>query len=223
MDVVTDFVLIGARSYVNSSTLLSEARKALARHLVPEARWHHPVVDAQFHGEVLSNGVFRFFAGTQAPTAEATAGAKTVMRFQDRNWAYTAVFLEDTGRPVERRLERRRGVGDLQLAGDYSGRCLIDVGTADDLFANAIEANKQIHLLTVSAKPGPFRVVNLFMRRVPLQPPVSNQEGSCWLPLVIRNIGVRRRDDSIATLSAVSLPDTFVKPFEVAFALFEQP
>ena len=216
VQVKTDFEFKGSRTYVHSSTLMEALCRIIHAHFHGEEDWDRPSVDAQFHQEIIANGVM-----TVSEDRESLGGIKSppaVMRFYDGIKSISAVFVPDPGAKVVRRIDPEYRIEGIALEEEFSGTCRIDGSSRVALVENVIEANKRIHLKTLEGRGTALKVVNLYVKRFPVGLPGSR--GGEKLLLKIENQGVRRRGDSVATLNTLKFPEIQGDAFEMCFVVY---
>ncbi len=209
IEIATKFVYKDARTYVNSSTLC----EYLSSQIVPAIGLQNSeiLLDARFHKLITRNGIMRCQDARESsndsfePSAEFTlaAGSKNVFVY----------FLEGQD-PVLDRMSSTYEIKDLELLSPYAGSCRIMIRDIRSLLENTIEANKRLHLATVTDKN--IKVINLYMKRFTLEP-VSEKKDPAVLQ--IRHMGTRVYNDGIATLNSFSLPELGMPDFQMCYFL----
>lgn len=200
------------RSYVHSSTLIEEMCRLVYGNFYAEEKWKMPMVDAKFHKPILFNGKFLIFEDSSRFYENISVSAD--FRFYDGKHNITAVFIEDKGGNVVRRIKTNYSVEDIIIERNFSGTCKIACPNRAAFTENIIEANKRIHLLALKDKGTDLKIINLYMKRFPVYRSIENYD---YILLKIENIGVRPRDDSLATLNSLYFPQLQLERFEMAY------
>lgn len=208
----SDFEFKDDRDYVHSSTMLEGLSRLIYEHFIPEDVWEKPIVDAKFHNPILFNG--KFLISEDSSRFSENISVSADFRFYDGKHNITAVFIEDKGGNVVRRIKTNYSVEDIIIGRNFSGTCKIACPNRAAFTENIIEANKRIHLLTLKDKGTDLKIINLYMKRFPVYRSIENYD---YILLKIENIGVRPRDDSLATLNSLYFPQLQLERFEMAY------
>ena len=207
--VRSDFPFKDQRDYVHGSSL-GETCWELAQSVIPAGEWDRPRLDATFSRLARTNGTL-WVAGTQDDLPPRDRLSSWFRIFDPLRVIWIG-FEEDPSSPIERRIPTSRRIEDCRLTGPFAGTCRIDVSSTTVLLENMLEANKRLHLQTVSERGVPA-VLNAYMRRAPLLP------GDGFAEISIENMSQREMDGAIATLSRLHCPAVSPDPFEIAFML----
>ena len=209
----TDFEFKDNRNYVHSTTMIEYLCRLIYGNFYPESEWEMHKIDAKFHKEVLCNGKFLIAEDISELPESGTASAD--FRFYDGNRSIHAVFIEDKGASVTKRIKTNYRIEDIVLEKVFSGTCRIGCADRAAFIENVIEANKRLHLLTLRDKSKTLKVINLYMKKFPAFVPDEAKE----LLLKIENISVRQREGSLATLNLLYFPDVQSIRFEMAYVV----
>lgn len=193
----TDLEFKDQRQYIHSTTLVEHLLAVIEASFLPASEWENPVVSARFHRLAKTNGHFLFFDSFPVNPAQAPAAD---FRFELGKKSYSVHFLDD-GPGVSKRAPSRLDIRNLRLTGSFAGSAEIGSSDRRTWVESLIEANKQIHLLTLGKAEKRPQVLNLYMKGLPLINPTAGD--TCHI--VIENVGVRSHADSVATLNRLSL------------------
>ena len=214
---ITDFEYKNERDYIHSTTMIHALSKIIHNGFYPEEEWEVPGIDARFHKPVHCNG--KFYVSEERPDLDKINTVSAAFRYYDARHAISAVFVEDKDTRVVNRIKTEYYVEDIVAEGDFSGTCMIGCPSTNAMIENIIEANKKIHQMTLKDKES-LRVVNLYMKKLPVSLPASNMLNSGKVQLKIKNVGARTRDDSVATLNSLSFPETSKDSFELSYVVY---
>lgn len=212
----TNFEYKNDRDYVHSTTMIHALSKIIHNSFYPGKEWEVPMIDAKFHKPVHCNGEF-FISEKRSDLDKIAAAAE--FSYYDTKHAISAVFVEDKDTRVVNRIKTDYSVEDLVVEGDFSGTCRIGCPNTNAMIENIIEANKIIHQITLKDKDS-LRVVNLYIKKLPVFLPASGMPDSGKAQLKIKNIGARTRDDSVATLNSLSFPEICMDSFELSYVVY---
>lgn len=208
----TDFEFKDSRKYVNSATMLECLYRLVSENYCNEEKWEMPKVDAKFHKEVFCNGRFLLFSDDPDHSEYSSASAN--FRVYDNNFSIKAVFIEDSGIDVVQRIKTNYSVEDITMERDFSATCKIGCNNRIAFTENIIEANKMVHLQTLNDRGKNLKVINLYMKGVPVYHALKNCD---YLLLKIENISARQRGNSVVTLNSLSFPQLHTQPFEISY------
>lgn len=208
----TDFEFKDSRNYVHSTTMLECLYRLISENYYNDEKWEMPKVDAKFHKEVFFNG--RFWLFYDDPDLSEYSSASANFRFYDKSFSIKAIFIEDRGIDVVRRIKTDYSVEDITMERDYSATCKIGCNNRIAFTENIIEANKKVHLQTLNDRGNNLKVINLYMKGAPVYHALQNCD---YLLLKIENISARQRGNSVVTLNSLSFPQLHTDPFEVSY------
>jgi hypothetical protein len=210
----TDFEFKNERSYVHSTTMIEEVSRLVFNEICSSITWNLPKIDAKFHRIIESNGTFIITDNTSLFTHCIEPSAE--FKIYDINNSMNAFFIEDNKMIVVRKVRTEYSVENINFEGNFSGTCTINCSSRQVMTENIIEANKRFHQLSLEDK-GSLKIVNLYLRRLPLDLPRSVALSRSHLILKIQNIGARERDNSIATLNSLYFPELKSDRFELSY------
>jgi hypothetical protein len=210
----TDFDFKDARNYVHSSSLISSFFQIVFSEFPPISSWENPVSDLKFAQEAHHNGVFTFGSHKEELPLQESVSAH--FKIYDSEKCVYAVFQEKPEQVILKRIKTNYQVQNMVLNGDFSGECNIGCMSFDGLIENVIEANKQVHLQTLSSEGKTLKVVNVYMKNFPVFVKQPYEETS----LKITNKVARRRGNSISTMNIVSFPEKDFLPFEISYIVY---
>jgi len=217
-ELKSNFEFKGSRNYVHSSTLLEDLNKIVYAHFYQENKWQMPKIDAQFHKEILANGLFKL--SENITDLKSDKNVPAVFKFYDHQKSISAIFIEQSKMEVDRRIETKYSIKDMVANGDFSCTCEINCSSLKAYIENVIEANKRLHLITLKDKGSNLKILNLYMKNFPASFPVDKVKDPNRVLLEIKNISARNRNDSIATLNSFSFPAVDMDPFEIAYVVY---
>ncbi len=208
----TEFEFKDSRHYVHSTTMLECLYRLVSENYYNEEKWEMPKVDAKFHKEVFFNGRFLLFS--DEPDLSEYGAASANFRFYDKSFNIKAIFIEDRGIDVAQRIKTNYSVEDIVMERDFTATCKIGCNSRIAFTENIIEANKKVHLLTLNNRGKNLKVINLYMKGVP----VSHASKNCdYLLLKIVNMSARQRGNSVVTLNSLSFHELHTEPFEISY------
>ena len=216
-EFITDFEFKGERDYVHSTTMLEELTRLVYKNFYSEGEWEKSKIDAKFHKPVLFNGKFQISENRDELLEGNIASAD--FKFYDNKHKIEAQFVEDKNNKVTKSIKTNYSVEDVVVKSDFSGICRINCSSRTAMVENVIEANKRIHQITLNDKSN-FKVINLYMKKFPVSLPIFRLPNSDKILLKIENIGIRHRDDSVATLNSLYFPELKTDRFELSYIVY---
>ena len=213
----TDFEFKNKRNYVHSTTFIEKFCKTIYATHIAEHNWHKPIVNAQFHRKLSSNGYYQIINDIDTDASDEPISAS--LNLEDREKNISAIFVEEKHKTITKQIHTDYSIQNIRLDKEFYGESIIRCKDWVGVLENIIEVNKRIHLMTLESRNRVLSVVNLYVKRIPVYMPTKNENTIDPIKLNIENIGVQYRKGSVATLNALYFTGFEDDRFEISFVV----
>jgi len=211
LELQTNFKFKGARKYIHSTSLCDFMVRAWCDFSGDELT--NASISINIHGEATANGKLIYFDSKQLlKEIGATCESEIIINGRVANYCY---FVEEHFSPG-REDSPSYDLSDFELQSDFSGTCLVGVGSSLMLLENVVEANKRIHLKCLDE--GEYNVLNIYMKNFPFS--ILKLGGK--QRLFVENRRNRQQMGGVATISDFWFELEPNKRFQISFFVRKQ-
>ena len=214
----SDFAFIGARDYVHAPTMFEAFRARITAAAGAAEPGDFSFRFLRVNQTVRANGVIAVAPADAPRPAWGRPAAEIACSAAGHSW-YAALYDRDAT-PIERRVPAREKtyIGAVDLEQPFTGEAALQgIRDNDDLFQALVEANKQVHLKTLTGDPlsGEVRFRFVYCLDYACAPEVGGGAGR----VRIASEGLRDAGDYLFSLTRLELHlGAYTRAFKLCFA-----